>query len=91
MDFTVGIFSRNLATTSNFIKFRDSRNFMIFKAWRGVRDIWHFMSSSGGSTCPGQNGSNNEPSGAHMRHMTSCHWRKIHGSWIRDKVIQMSQ
>ena len=26
-DFIVGIVSRNLATTSNFVKFRDSRNF----------------------------------------------------------------
>ena len=32
MDFTVGIVSRNLATTSNFIEFQDSRNFMFFKA-----------------------------------------------------------
>ena len=32
MDFTVGIVSRNLATTSNFVEFRDSRNFMFFEA-----------------------------------------------------------
>ena len=32
MDFTVGIVSRNLATTSNFIEFRDSRNFTYFEA-----------------------------------------------------------
>ena len=32
MDFTVGIVSRNLATTSNFVKFRDSRNFTFFEA-----------------------------------------------------------
>ena len=52
-----------------------------------MRDTWHFMSGSRGATCPGKNGLNNEPSGAHMRHMASCHWRKIHGRWIRDKVI----
>ena len=32
MDFTIGIVSRNLATTSNFVEFRDSRNFTFFKA-----------------------------------------------------------
>ena len=32
MDFTVGIVSRNLATTSNFVKFRDSQNLLFFEA-----------------------------------------------------------
>ena len=32
MDFIVGIVSRNLATTSNFVEFRDSRNFTFFEA-----------------------------------------------------------
>ena len=32
MDFTVGIVSRNLATMSNFVEFRDSRNFTFFEA-----------------------------------------------------------
>ena len=32
MDFTVGIVSRNLATTSNFVEFQDSLNFMFFEA-----------------------------------------------------------
>ena len=31
MDFTVGIVSRNLATTSNFVEFRDSRNLHVFR------------------------------------------------------------
>ena len=52
-DFTVGIVSRNLATTSNFVEFRDSRNFMFFEARGGVRDTWHFMSGSRSATCPG--------------------------------------
>ena len=45
MDFTVGILLRNLATTSNFVEFRDSRNFTFFEApgvgcrKRGLRDI----------------------------------------------------
>ena len=32
MDFTFEIVSRNLATTSNFVEFRDSRNFTFFEA-----------------------------------------------------------
>ena len=32
MDFTVGIVSRNLATTLNFVEFLDSPNFMFFEA-----------------------------------------------------------
>ena len=51
MDFSVVIVSRNLATTSNFIEFRDSRNFTFFEARRGVQDTWHFMSGPRGATC----------------------------------------
>ena len=32
MDCTVGIVSRNLATQSNFVELRDSRNFQYFEA-----------------------------------------------------------
>ena len=32
MDFTVGIFPRNLAITSNFVEFRENRNFTFFEA-----------------------------------------------------------
>ena len=32
MDFTIGIVSRNLVTTSNFVEFQDNRNFMFFEA-----------------------------------------------------------
>ena len=46
MDFTVGIISRNLAVTSNFVEFRDSQNFTFFKALRVVRDTWYVKSSS---------------------------------------------
>ena len=43
MDFTVGIVSRNLATTSNFIEFRDSRNFHIFRGKGGSAEhLAHF-------------------------------------------------
>ena len=45
-DFTIGIVSRNLATTSNFVEFRDSRNFTFFKAPRVVRDTWRILSGS---------------------------------------------
>ena len=30
-DFTVGIISRNLATTSNFVEFRDNQNLHVFR------------------------------------------------------------
>ena len=32
IDFTIGIVSRNLASTSNFVEFRDSRNLHIFRS-----------------------------------------------------------
>ena len=32
MDFTVGIFSRNLAVTLNFVEFRDIRDFTFYEA-----------------------------------------------------------
>ena len=51
MDFTVGIVSRNLATTLNFVEFQDSQNFMFFEARRGVWDTWHVMSGPRGATC----------------------------------------
>ena len=44
MNFIVEIVSRNLATTSSFIEFRDSRNFMSFEATRVAWDTWHVMS-----------------------------------------------
>ena len=52
MEFAVGIVSRNLVIKSNFVEFRDNRNFTFFKAHRGVRDTWHFMSGSRDATCP---------------------------------------
>ena len=45
MDFIVGIVSRNLATTSNFVEFQDSQNFTFFEALgagsrkTGLRDM----------------------------------------------------
>ena len=45
-DFTVEIVSQNLDTISNFVEFRDNRNFMFFKALRVVRDTWHLLSGS---------------------------------------------
>ena len=61
MDFTVGIVYGNLATTLNFVKFRDSRNFMFFKALRVVQDTWHMLSGSQCVTCQVQGKSNKEP------------------------------
>ena len=37
-DFTFEIVSRNLATTSNFVDFRDNWNFTFFKTSRVVQD-----------------------------------------------------
>ena len=54
-DFIVGIVLRNLATTSNFVEFRESQNFMFFEESRGVRDTWHEVSGLRGATCHVQN------------------------------------
>ena len=51
MDFIIGIVSRNLATTSNFVEFRDSRNFTFFEVTGVVRDTWHILSGSRGAKC----------------------------------------
>ena len=61
MDVTVGIVSRNLATTSNFIEFRNSHNFTFFEASRVVWDTWHVMSGSQCATCQVQGRSKKEP------------------------------
>ena len=53
MDFTVGIVSRNLAITSNFVEFRDSWNFTFFEALGvgcrkktcDVKKVTHYMYS----------------------------------------------
>ena len=60
MNFTVRIVSRNLATMSNFVKFRDSRNFTFFEVLRVVRDTWRDLSGSQWATCPAENKSNKE-------------------------------
>ena len=51
MDFTVEIISQNLTTTSNFVEFRDSRNFTFFWTPRGVWDTWHVLGSPRGAMC----------------------------------------
>ena len=43
MDFTVGIVSRNIVTQSNFVGFRDSRNFTFFKTTSVASDTWHLV------------------------------------------------
>ena len=43
--FTVGIVLRNIATTSNFVEFRDGRNLMFFEA-PSERDMWQVLSGS---------------------------------------------
>ena len=41
MDFIVKIVSRNLVTSSNFVEFRDNRNFTFFEVPRVTSDTWH--------------------------------------------------
>ena len=58
MDCTVGIVSRNLVTQSNFVEFRDSRNFTYFKKTgvgqhmeSDVDDTWQTMWVTHGKPC----------------------------------------
>ena len=46
MNFTVGIVSQKIATLSNFVEFRGSRNFIFFEALRVTSDMWHVLSGS---------------------------------------------
>ena len=71
MGLTVGIVLRNLATTSNFIEFRDSWNFTFFEAPRVVRDTSHSVSGSRGAMCRVHNESNMNSNGTHERHMAT--------------------
>ena len=71
MDFIVGIVSRNLATTSNFVKFQDNQNFTFFEAPRVVRDTLHIVSVSRGATCHVKNESNMSSNGTHDRHVAT--------------------
>ena len=82
-DFTIGIISRNLATTSNFVEFQDSWNFTFFEAPRVVWDTWHILSGLRGAMFHVQNESNMSSNGTHERHVATCEWVKIHGRWIR--------
>ena len=92
MNLIVGIVSRNLATMSNSVKFRDDRNFIFFEAPGVVRDTWHIVSGSRGATCHVQNKSNMSSSGTHERHMASCYWKEIYVRWISGYgVIQGGQ
>ena len=55
MDFIVEIVSQNIDTTSNFVEFRDSRNFTFFEASRVIRDTWQGLSGSQCATCQVKN------------------------------------
>ena len=77
MDFTVKIVSQNLATTLNFVKFRDGRNFTFFEVPRVVRDTWHMMSGSRCAMCQVGNQSNKSSSGDQGRHVATYDWMRI--------------
>ena len=59
---TVEIVLRDLASTSNFVKFRDSWNFTFFEVLRVARDTWHVLSGPQCVTCQVQNESNKSSS-----------------------------
>ena len=51
MDFTVGIVSRNLATTLNFVEFQERPTFHVFRGIQNGAGHWHILSGSRGATC----------------------------------------
>ena len=51
MDFTVGIVSRNLATTSNFVEFQDIQNLHIFQGNEQGGTLGAFFEWDIGSMC----------------------------------------
>ena len=83
MDFTVGIVSRNLATTLNFVKFRDSRNFIFFEAPRVVQDTWHIAVAQDETHVKWRASQTNSSSGIQKRHVATHDLREIQGRCIR--------
>ena len=82
-DFTVGIVSRNLATTSNSVKFRDSRNFTFFEALRVVQDTWRICVAQDETRVKWRASKKNSSSGTQKIHVATHDWREIQGRWIR--------
>ena len=82
MDLVVEFVLRNLATTSNFVEFRDSWNFTFFEAPRVAGDTWHTMSGSQCATCQVQDASKNELKWGHRRHVAPWDWMEIQSRWI---------
>ena len=74
-DLTVEFVSRNLATTSNFVEFQNSRNFTFFEAPRVAEDnvpcVKCSMSQTKGS------------SGTLRRHVATHNWVRIQSRWIK--------
>ena len=70
MDFTIGIISQSLVTSSNFVEFQDSRNFTFFEAPRAMSDTWHMLDGSYGSMCQMESKSNKCLSGTHVGHVS---------------------
>ena len=70
MDFTFGIVSRNLATSSTFVEFRDSRNFMFFGAPRVMSNTWHMLDGQYEAMCQMESKSNKSLSGTHVGHVS---------------------
>ena len=84
MDFTVGIVSRNLATMSNFVQFRDRRNLHVFQG--NKRNVGHFEHFEWLTVCHMSDADlvkQGDLSGPPCGHVASPNWRKIKGWWIK--------
>ena len=67
MDFTVGIILRNLATTSNFVEFRDSKKFHVFQGNGGsAGHLAHFEWLKRCHVSSAELVKQGEPCGSHM-------------------------
>ena len=76
-NFTVRIVSRNLVTLSNFVKFRDNRNFTFFEAPRVTSDTCHMLEGSYGAMCQMDSKSNKSLSRTHVGHVSQLERMEI--------------
>ena len=82
-NFTVGIVSRNLATTSKFVEFRDKQNFTLFEAPRVIRALSTCRVADTVPRVKCRLRQTKSSSGTYKRHVATHDWREIQGKWIR--------
>ena len=88
MDFTIGIVSRNLATTLNFVEFRDNRNLHIFRDnGRNAGHLTHFEWLTVCHMSGAELVKQGEPSGTHVDMWHLLIGGKSQSRWIRDVGI----